>query len=91
MTSPGEKVSDLIETGRNFEKMLLLARDLKIGIHPMTQMLEEEKWRSEIRQTAWTQDDPPVCSAGRLFGQIPGTGQSAPAGFLVLQALRKKG
>jgi hypothetical protein len=48
VTSPGEKVSDLIETGRNFEKMLLLARDLKIGIHPMTQMLEEEKWRSEI-------------------------------------------
>ena len=48
VTSPGEKVSDLIETGRNFEKMFLLARDLKIAIHPMTQMLEEEKWRNEI-------------------------------------------
>jgi hypothetical protein len=48
VTSPGEKVSDLIETGRNFEKMFLLARDLKIAVHPMTQMLEEEKWRSEI-------------------------------------------
>ncbi|MBP1715834.1 MAG: Tat pathway signal protein [Deltaproteobacteria bacterium] len=50
VTSPGEKVSDLIETGRNFEKMFLLARDLKIAIHPMTQMLEEEKWRNEIGQ-----------------------------------------
>ena len=48
VTSTGEKVSDLIETGRNFEKMFLLARDLKIAIHPMTQMLEEEKWRTEI-------------------------------------------
>jgi len=48
VTSPGEKVSDLIETGRNFEKMLLLARDLNIAIHPMTQMLEEERWRNEI-------------------------------------------
>ncbi len=50
VTSPGEKIADLIETGRNFQKMFLLARDLKIAIHPMTQMLEEEKWRNEIRK-----------------------------------------
>ena len=48
ITSPGEKVADLIETGRNFERMFLLARDYKIAIHPMTQMLEEEKWRNEV-------------------------------------------
>jgi len=48
ITSPGEKVADLIETGRSFERMFLLARDFKIAIHPMTQMLEEEKWRSEV-------------------------------------------
>ena len=91
VTSPGEKVSDLIETGRNFEKMFLLARDLKIAIHPMTQMLEEEKWRNEISKQHGPQDGPPVCSAGRLFGQIPGPGQPAPAGFLVLEGLRMDG
>ncbi len=48
ITSPGEKVADLIETGRKFERMFLLARDSKIAIHPMTQMLEEEKWRNEV-------------------------------------------
>jgi hypothetical protein len=48
LTSPGDTVGDLIETGRNFEKMFLLARDYKIAIHPMSQMLEEEKWRNEI-------------------------------------------
>jgi hypothetical protein len=48
VTSRGEKVGDLIEAGRNFEKLFLLARDYKIAIHPMTHMLEEEKWRNEI-------------------------------------------
>jgi hypothetical protein len=48
VTSRGEKVGDLIEAGRNFEKLFLLAGDYKIAIHPMTQMLEEEKWRNEV-------------------------------------------
>jgi hypothetical protein len=48
ISSPGDKVADLIETGRNFERMFLLAQDHKIAIHPMTQMLEEEKWRKEV-------------------------------------------
>jgi hypothetical protein len=48
VTSRGEKVADLIEAGRNFQKLFLLAKDYKIAIHPMTQMLEEEKWRNEI-------------------------------------------
>jgi hypothetical protein len=48
ITSRGEKIGDLIEAGRNFQKLFLLAIDYKIAIHPMTQMLEEEKWRDEI-------------------------------------------
>jgi hypothetical protein len=35
-------VKELIETGRRFERMALLARDMGVGIHPMTQLLEEE-------------------------------------------------
>lgn len=41
VTSRGDSVSDLIETGRRFERMALEARALGIGIHPMTQVLEE--------------------------------------------------
>ena len=48
ITSAGGSVADLIETGRRFERMWLLARERMIAIHPMTQMLEEQKWRQEI-------------------------------------------
>jgi hypothetical protein len=42
ITSPGHRVADLVETGRRFERMALLARELGIGLHPMTQILEED-------------------------------------------------
>lgn len=42
ITSPGRTVSDLIETGRRFERMALLCRELGIGIQPMTPILEEK-------------------------------------------------
>ena len=48
ITGTGEGVADLIETGRRFERMWLLARERMIAIHPMTQMLEEKKWSDEI-------------------------------------------
>jgi hypothetical protein len=48
ITSPGESVADLIEAGRGFERMALLARERGVGIHPMTQLLEEETGRKEI-------------------------------------------
>ena len=48
ITGNGEGVSDIIETGRRFERMFLLARERNIAIHPMTQMIEEKKWRDDI-------------------------------------------
>ena len=48
ITSNGESVADLIETGRTFERMALMARERKVAIHPMTQILEEEVGRREI-------------------------------------------
>ena len=48
ITSPGETVADLIDTGRRFERMALLARENNIGIHPMTQILEEKKGIEQI-------------------------------------------
>ena len=48
ITSQGEGVADLIETGRRFERMWLLARERMIAIHPMTQMLEEKTGQDKI-------------------------------------------
>ncbi len=48
MTSNGADISALLETGRKFERMLLKLRDKMIAVHPMTQMLEEEPWRSDV-------------------------------------------
>ena len=48
ITSPGESVADLIEAGRRFERMALMARERGVALHPMTQILEEEIGRSEI-------------------------------------------
>jgi hypothetical protein len=50
LSSEGDAVADLIETGRRFERMALLARERGIGIHPMTQMLEEETGRRMIAE-----------------------------------------
>jgi hypothetical protein len=43
ITSQGNTVADLIDTGRKFERMALIAREHRIAIHPMTQFLEEKK------------------------------------------------
>ncbi|MCB2145108.1 MAG: nitroreductase [Deltaproteobacteria bacterium] len=48
ITSPGQTVANLIDTGRRFERMALLAREHRIGIHPMTQMLEEKSGLAQI-------------------------------------------
>ncbi|MCU0596533.1 MAG: nitroreductase [Desulfobacterota bacterium] len=48
ITSGGTGVADLIETGRRFERTALLARERNIALHPMTQVLEEERGRREI-------------------------------------------
>ncbi len=48
ITSKGNSVADLVETGRVVERMWLTARERMIAIHPMTQMLEEKEWLDEI-------------------------------------------
>ena len=48
LTSQGHTVADLIETGRRFQRMALAARERGIGIHPMTQVLEEKSGRAVI-------------------------------------------
>lgn len=48
VTSPGNTLASLIETGRRTERMWLSARERSIAIHPMTQMLEEPPFHSRM-------------------------------------------
>ncbi|MBC8441896.1 MAG: twin-arginine translocation signal domain-containing protein [Deltaproteobacteria bacterium] len=50
ITSDGNTVKDLIETGRRFQRMALTARGKMIGIHPMTQALEEKHGQKNIKE-----------------------------------------
>jgi len=51
ITSEGNKVEDWIDTGRKFEHLALMARERNIGIHPMTQYLEEKEGQKQIADT----------------------------------------
>ncbi|MEW6264779.1 MAG: hypothetical protein AB1641_17030 [Thermodesulfobacteriota bacterium] len=48
ITGKGNNPADLIDSGRRFEKMALLARERNIALHPMTQWLEENTGREKI-------------------------------------------
>jgi hypothetical protein len=48
ITSQDSDISTLIEYGRVFENMLLKIREKMIAIHPMTQILEENHWKSKV-------------------------------------------
>jgi hypothetical protein len=49
ITSDGNSIKDLIETGRRFQRMALTAREKMIAIHPMTQVLEEKNGQKHIK------------------------------------------
>ncbi len=48
ITSKGKRAAHLIDTDRRFERMVLKAREHKLGIHPMTQFLEEKEGREAV-------------------------------------------
>ncbi len=48
ITSKGSTSADLIETGRLFQRLALSVREMNIALHPMTQILEEKKWRDQM-------------------------------------------
>lgn len=50
LSSPGQGIPDLIESGRRFERLALAAHERGIGLHPMTQILEEECGQSLLAQ-----------------------------------------
>ena len=48
-TSADASAASLIDTGRRFERMFLKARERKIAIHPMSQVLQEKPWAAQCR------------------------------------------
>ncbi len=50
VTAPDEGTASLLEAGRRFARMALRLRERGLGAHPMSQVLEEEPWRSEVAQ-----------------------------------------
>lgn len=57
ISSPDHSVSSLLEAGRRLQHFWLKARDNKIAIHPMTQILEEEKTRLAVNHAIGIKED----------------------------------
>lgn len=49
MTSNDDSTATLLETGKRLQRMLLRTRMKNIGVHPMTQVLEEAIYKAEMQ------------------------------------------
>lgn len=58
LTSEDDRINSLIETGRRFERMFLRAKDRSIGIHPMSQVLQEKLWSERAAQALMLEKSP---------------------------------
>ncbi len=56
--SDNERVGTLIETGRRFERMFLKAKTRSVGVHPMSQVLEERPWVEDVRKILGLESKP---------------------------------
>ena len=48
ITSPDDEPESLLRAGRHCERLWLRSRRMDVGIHPMSQALEEAPWREDI-------------------------------------------
>ena len=44
----GEEPGSIVDAGRAYERLALLARERGVGLHPMSQALEEEPYRAQL-------------------------------------------
>ncbi|MFU8770331.1 MAG: hypothetical protein ACNA7H_11385 [Desulfotignum sp.] len=58
ITGDGHTPADLVASGRRFQRMALEARARMVGIHPMSQTLEEDRGQTHI-QANHAPDTPP--------------------------------
>lgn len=84
VSSPDGALATLIETGRRVERMWLTLRDMKMAIHPMTQMLEEAPWREQVARNLGTQGAPQfLFRVGYLTSYPNPTSIRMPASWIV--------
>jgi hypothetical protein len=57
ITSKGNSVATLLETGRRMQRLFLKVREKNIAIHPMTQILEESSTRQTLNQSIGISED----------------------------------
>lgn len=57
ISTKSDETADLINCGRLLEKVLLKATELKVAVHPMSQVLEEDPWKSEISKKLDTKEN----------------------------------
>jgi hypothetical protein len=57
ITSKGDSVATLLETGRRMQRLFLKVRERSIAIHPMTQILEESSTRQTLNQSIGISED----------------------------------
>ena len=57
ITSRDNSIAALLETGKRFQRLLLKIRERNIAIHPMTQILEEEKIRQSFHSSVGINDN----------------------------------
>jgi hypothetical protein len=56
ITSKGDSVETLLETGRRMQRLFLKVRERSIAIHPMTQILEESSTSAKLNQSIGISD-----------------------------------
>ena len=57
VTSKGNAVTDLLETGRRMQRLFLKIREKGIAIHPMTQILEEPSTKDAFARSVGVTDE----------------------------------
>lgn len=48
VTTPDDSVRACLDAGRRFQRMALRACERSIGLHPMSQLVQEEPWSREL-------------------------------------------
>jgi len=51
LTSDDLSVPSLLQAGREFERLALSCTELKIAIHPMSQLIEESPWKDQLKDS----------------------------------------
>lgn len=71
VTSRDERPASLVGTGRAFERMALGLRERGLAAHPMSQLLEEEPWRSRVAAELALPGAPQLLLRVGYVGSVP--------------------